>query len=128
MKDTGFDIEKFVKDDDLGRSKNKKVISDYCTNLNKKAKLGKIQPVIGRDIEIEQLENILKKAKKNNPILVGRAGVGKTAIVEGLAKRIVEGKVPEALKNAQIYELRVMDMVKGTSFRGVFEQRMSDLL
>jgi ATP-dependent Clp protease ATP-binding subunit ClpA len=128
MKESGFNIDKFIKDDNLGKSKNKKVIDESCTNLNKKAKEGKILPVIGRDLEIEQVVNILKKARKNNPILVGKAGVGKTAIVEGLAKKIVDGQVPEALKRAVIYELRVMDMVKGTSFRVQFEQKMSDLL
>lgn len=128
LKDSGLDIEKFIKDDNLGKSRNKKLIAELCTNLNLKAKEDKVQAVIGRDLEVEQLINILKKAKKNNPVLVGKAGVGKTAIVEGLAKRIVDGDVPVALKNAVIYELRVMDMVKGTSFRGQFEQKMSDLL
>lgn len=128
LKDSGLDIERFIKDDNLGKSRNKKLITELCTNLNLKAKEGKVQAVIGRDLEVEQLVNILKKAKKNNPVLVGKAGVGKTAIVEGLAKRITEGDVPAALKNAVIYELRVMDMVKGTSFRGQFEQKMSDLL
>jgi ATP-dependent Clp protease ATP-binding subunit ClpA len=128
IKDSGFDIDKFIKDDDLGKSRDKKLIDKHCTNLNKKAKEEKLQPVIGRELEIEQLVNILKKARKNNPVLVGKAGVGKTAIVEGLAKRIVEKNVPDALRSAVIYELRVMDMVKGTSFRGQFEQNMSDLL
>lgn len=128
IKDSGFNIEKFIKDDGQNKSQNKKLISEHCTNLNARARDGKLLPVIGRDVEIEQLVNILKKARKNNPVLVGKAGTGKTAIVEGLAKRIVEGKVPPALQRAVIYELRVMDMVKGTSFRGQFEQKMSDLL
>lgn len=128
LDDSGFDVEKFVKDFESNRNESKNLISELCTNLNEKAEAGKIQEVIGRQVEIEQLTNILKKFKKNNPILVGKAGVGKTAIVEGLAKKIVAGDVPDALKNAVIYELRVMDMVKGTSFRGQFEQKMSDLL
>ena len=128
IRESGFDVEKFVKDDDLGKSRNKKLIDEHCTNLNKKALDGKLLPVIGRELEIEQVVNILKKARKNNPVLVGKAGVGKTAIVEGLAKCIVEKKVPAALENAVVYELRVMDLVKGTSFRGQFEQKMSDLL
>lgn len=128
MKESGFDVGKFIKDDDLGKSKNKKLIDEHCTNLNKKAREGKLHEVIGREEEIEQLVNILKKARKNNPVLNGKAGVGKTAIVEGLAKRIVEGNVPDALKKAVIYELQPMNMVKGTSFRGQFEQKMSDLL
>lgn len=128
LKDSGFDIEKFIKDEAEGKANKKKLIEKLCTNLNEKAKSGKITAVIGRENEIEQLVNILKKARKNNPVLNGKAGVGKTAIVEGLAKRIVEGDVPEALKNAVIYELQPMNMVKGTSYRGQFEQNMSDLL
>lgn len=128
LQQSGFDIEKFEKDFENNRNESKNLIAELCTNLNEKAEAGKIQEVIGRQIEIEQLTNILKKMKANNPVLVGKAGVGKTAIVEGLAKKIVNGEVPDALKNAVIYELRVMDMVKGTSFRGQFEQKMSDLL
>jgi ATP-dependent Clp protease ATP-binding subunit ClpA len=128
FKDSKLNIEKFKKDFNSGRSNKKSLINELCSNLNKKAIDGKVHEVIGRDLEIEQLTNILKKAKKSNPILVGSAGVGKTAIVEGLAKKIVQGDVPQALSKAVIYELRVMDMVKGTSFRGQFEQKMSDLL
>lgn len=128
IKESGFNIEKFIKDDNLGKSNNKSLIKELCVNLNERARNGKIQTVIGRDREIDQLVNILKKARKNNPVLVGKAGVGKTAIVEGLAKRIEDGDVPKALKGAVIYELQVMNMVKGTSFRGQFEQKMSDLL
>lgn len=128
LKLSKFDIEKFIKDDESGKSDKESIINKFCTNLNEKAQKGKIQPVIGREIEIEQLVNILKKARKNNPVLTGKAGVGKTAIVEGLAKRIQEGNVPTSLKNAVVYELQVMNMVKGTSFRGQFEQNMSDLL
>lgn len=128
MKDSGFQIDKFIKDYNQGKPKIKKIINEYCINLNNKAKEGKLLKVLCRDLEIEQLLNVLKKAVKNNPVLIGKAGVGKTAIVEGLAKKIVEGDIPEKLKNAVIYELRVMDMVKGTSFRGQFEQKMSDLL
>lgn len=128
LKDSGFDVDKFLKDDKLGKSKNKKLMDEHCVNLNQRAIDGKLQSVIGRDEEVAQLINILAKARKNNPVLVGRAGVGKTAIVEGLAKKIVEGAVPDALKQAVVYELQVMNMVKGTQFRGQFEQKMSDLL
>ena len=128
IKDSGFNVDKFIDDERKGKNQNKSVIDEHCTNLNQRAESGKLLPVIGRDIEVDQLINILKKARKNNPVLVGKAGVGKTAIVEGLAKRIVDGNVPEALKNAVVYELQVMNMVKGTSFRGQFEQKMSDLL
>lgn len=128
IKDSKFDIEKFIKDENLGKAQNKPIIDELCTNLNNKAKEGKLQTVIGRESEIDQLINILNKARKNNPILVGKAGTGKTAIVEGLAKRIVEGNVPNGLKNAIIYNLEIVNIVKGTSFRGQFEQKMSDLL
>ena len=128
FKDSGLDIEKFLKDDKLGKAKNKKLMDEHCVNLNEKASQGKLQPVIGREQEVEQLINILAKARKNNPILVGKAGTGKTAIVEGLAKKIVEGDVPENLSKAVVFELQVMNMVKGTQFRGQFEQKMSDLL
>lgn len=128
IKDSGFNIEKFISDDIKGKSKQKGVIEEHCVNLNQKAMDGKLLPVIGREKEIDDVVNILKKMRKNNPVLTGAAGVGKTAIVEGLAKRIVEGNVPEALSNAVIFELQVMNMVKGTSFRGQFEQKMSDLL
>lgn len=128
LKESKFDIEKFLKDEELGKSNQKSTLDEFCTNLNKKAKEGKLQPVIGREEEIEQLVYILKKARKNNPILVGKAGTGKTAIVEGLAKKIVEGNVPESLKKAVVYSLETVNMVKNTSFRGQFEQRMSDLL
>ena len=128
LKNSKFDYEKFIKDFDSNKTESRQLIKELCTNLNEKAKANKLYEVIGRSLEIEQLTNILKKMKKSNPVLVGRAGVGKTAIVEGLAQKIVNGEVPDALKNAVIYELRVMDMVKGTSFRGQFEQKMSDLL
>ena len=129
LKDSKFNIEKFIKDEESGKSvRQKSIIDELCTNYNKKAEKGELAPVIGRDQEIEQVITILKKARKNNPVLVGRAGVGKTAIIEGLAQRIQKGDVPTSLKNAVIYELQVMNMVKGTQFRGVFEQKMSDLL
>lgn len=128
FKDSKFDYEKFIKDEESGKKNGKSVIDELCTNLNEAAQNGKIQPVIGRESEIDQSINILNKARKNNPILVGKAGVGKTAIAEGLALKIIEGNVPDSLKNAVIYKLEIVDMVKGTSFRGQFEQKVSDLM
>lgn len=128
IKESGFDIEKFIQDDEQGKSNQESFIKKYCTNLNEKAESGKLLKVIGREKEIEQIVNILSKARKNNPILTGLAGTGKTAIVEGLAKKIIEKDVPKSLENAVIYELQVMNMVKGTTYRGQFEQNMSDLL
>lgn len=128
LKDSKLNIDKFIKNYTAGKTKGSSVLDEICTNLNTQASEGKLLSVIGREAEIEQLTNILKKARKNNPVLVGKAGVGKTAIVEGLAKKIAEGNVPEAIRDAVIYELRIMDIVKGTTFRGQFEQKMSDLL
>lgn len=128
FKDAKFDFEKFIKDEDSGKTKSKPILDELCTNLNAEAKAGKLQQAIGRDSEIDQVINILNKARKNNPVLVGRAGTGKTAIAEGLALRIVEGNVPDSLKGATIYKLEIVNIVKGTSYRGQFEQKLSDLM
>jgi ATP-dependent Clp protease ATP-binding subunit ClpA len=123
-----FQVKRFLEDDRKGKSETKGVLKEYCQNLNELALEGKIFPAIGREKELNRTMNILKKLRKNNPILVGEAGVGKTAIVEGLALQITRGDVPDFLKNAVIYNLQVMNMVKGTQFRGQFEERMSQLL
>lgn len=103
-------------------------LEKFCTNLNELALSGKLNEVIGRSNEIEQMIHILNKTRKNNPILVGKAGTGKTAIVEGLALKIIKGDVPEKMKNAVIYNLEIMNIVKDTSFRGQFEKNMSDMM
>ncbi|CAH2599344.1 ATP-dependent Clp protease ATP-binding subunit ClpA [Rhodovastum atsumiense] len=99
-------------------------LSNYCVNLNKKAMQGKIDPLIGRDTEIERTIQILCRRTKNNPLFVGDPGVGKTAIAEGLAKRIVEGDVPEVLSKATIYALDMGALLAGTRYRGDFEERL----
>ena len=99
-------------------------LSNYCVNLNKKAMAGKIDPLIGRDQEIERTIQILCRRTKNNPLYVGDPGVGKTAIAEGLAKRIVEGDVPEVLIKSTIYALDMGSMLAGTRYRGDFEERL----
>nr|WP_294525553.1 ATP-dependent Clp protease ATP-binding subunit ClpA [uncultured Rhodopila sp.] len=99
-------------------------LSNYCVNLNKKAMAGKIDPLIGRDIEIERTIQILCRRTKNNPLYVGDPGVGKTAIAEGLAKRIVEGDVPEVLAKSTIYALDMGSLLAGTRYRGDFEERL----
>jgi ATP-dependent Clp protease ATP-binding subunit ClpE len=104
------------------------VLDGYGQNLTELAKTGLIDPVIGRDDEIAQLIEILNRRNKNNPVLIGEAGVGKTAIVEGLALRIKEGNVPAKLKNKQIVSLDVASLTSGTSYRGQFEERMKLLL
>ena len=104
--------------------KNQDGLSAYCVNLNKKAQAGKIDPLIGRDSEIERTIQILCRRTKNNPLYVGDPGVGKTAIAEGLAKRIVEGDVPEVLAKSTIYALDMGALLAGTRYRGDFEERL----
>src|SRR5271167_2625617 len=99
-------------------------LSTYCVNLNKKATAGKIDPLIGRENEIERTIQILCRRTKNNPLYVGDPGVGKTAIAEGLAKRIVEGDVPEVLAKSTIYALDMGALLAGTRYRGDFEERL----
>ncbi len=99
-------------------------LSNYCVNLNKKAQTGKIDPLIGRESEIERTIQILCRRTKNNPLYVGDPGVGKTAIAEGLAKRIVEGDVPEVLAKSTIYALDMGALLAGTRYRGDFEERL----
>ena len=96
----------------------------YCVNLNEKARKGRIDPLIGRDAEIERTIQILCRRQKNNPLLVGDPGVGKTAIAEGLARMIVQGEVPEVLKNATIFSLDMGTLLAGTRYRGDFEERV----
>ena len=97
---------------------------NYCVNLNKKAMAGKIDPLIGRELEIERTIQILCRRTKNNPLYVGDPGVGKTAIAEGLAKRIVEGDVPEVLAKSTIFALDMGALLAGTRYRGDFEERL----
>ncbi|GGG51945.1 ATP-dependent Clp protease ATP-binding subunit ClpA [Caldovatus sediminis] len=99
-------------------------LSNYCVNLNRKAQQGKIDPLIGRETEIERTIQILCRRTKNNPLYVGDPGVGKTAIAEGLAKRIVEGDVPEVLLKSTIYALDMGSLLAGTRYRGDFEERL----
>ncbi len=106
----------------------KKNLSTYCTNLNKKALEGKIDRIVGRDREIDRMIQILCRRQKNNPCLIGEPGVGKTAIAEELAWRIVEERVPEALCGFEIWQLDLTSLVAGTQFRGQFESRILALL
>jgi ATP-dependent Clp protease ATP-binding subunit ClpA len=100
----------------------------FTLNLNEEAKAQRIDPLIGRQKEVERIVHILARRKKNNPLLVGDAGVGKTAIVEGLARKIVEGEVPQALKNACIYSLDMGALMAGTRYRGDFEERVKQVV
>ncbi|MGX7033089.1 ATP-dependent Clp protease ATP-binding subunit [Pediococcus argentinicus] len=111
-----------------GGNNSGSLLGQYGLNLTDLARQGKIDPVIGRDKEIERVIEILNRRTKNNPVLIGEAGVGKTAVVEGLAQRIVEGSVPQKLTNKQIVRLDVVSLVQGTGIRGQFEQRMQQLM
>ncbi|MCR2056921.1 AAA family ATPase [Campylobacter helveticus] len=107
---------------------NANPLLNYTINLNTLANEGKIDPLIGREFELERMMQILLRRKKNNPILIGEAGVGKTAIVEGLALRISQGLVPEKLKNAQIFTLDLTGLLSGTKYRGDFERRIKEII
>ncbi|MBI0022233.1 ATP-dependent Clp protease ATP-binding subunit [Lactobacillus sp. W8172] len=104
------------------------LLDQYGTDLTALAKKGKIDPVIGRDKEIARVIEILNRRTKNNPVLIGEAGVGKTAVVEGLAQQIVDGSVPAKLQDKRIISLNVVSLVQGTGIRGQFEQRMQQLI
>ena len=111
-----------------GKNGKRKFLESYCISLTQKAKDGKLDPVIGRTQEIERVVQILNRRQKNNPCLIGEPGVGKTAIAEGLAQRIVEGEVPFKLRDKEVYLLDLTALVAGTQFRGQFESRMKGLI
>lgn len=111
-----------------GGRNGKGILGQYGINLTDLARQGKIDPVIGRDNEIKRVIEILNRRTKNNPVLIGEAGVGKTAVVEGLAQAIVSGQVPEKLANKEIIRLDVVSLVQGTGIRGQFEKRMQQLM
>ena len=107
---------------------NSSPLDNYTQNLNAQALAGKVDPLIGRDKELERVIQILCRRRKNNPLLVGEAGVGKTAIAEGLARRIVEGNIPELLEKSTVYSLDMGALLAGTKYRGDFEQRLKAVL
>ncbi|MBB3389393.1 ATP-dependent Clp protease ATP-binding subunit ClpA [Rhizobium sp. BK275] len=115
-------------EEESGPKKQQDALKAYCVNLNEKAKGGKIDPLIGRNAEVNRTIQILCRRSKNNPLYVGDPGVGKTAIAEGLAKRIVEGKVPEALADATIFSLDMGTLLAGTRYRGDFEERLKQVV
>ena len=134
LKDAGFTEDELRKAIDELRKGNKvtsqsaedtyEALSKYAINLNERARSGKLDPVIGRDEEIRRVLQILSRRTKNNPILIGEPGVGKTAIAEGLAQRIVRGDVPENLKTKQIFSLDMGALIAGAKYKGEFEERL----
>ena len=118
-----------MDDDNENRIKpSKNPLSEYTVNLNAEVKAGRIDPLIGRKHEMERLVQILCRRRKNNPLLVGEAGVGKTALAEGLAHQIVNGDIPDALKEAEVYALDMGSLLAGTKYRGDFEARVKSVL
>ena len=121
------DLEK-VGDGDANEPESNNALEQFTTNLNKEALEGRIDPLIGRTVEVERVVQILARRSKNNPLLVGESGVGKTAIAEGLAKLITENKVPDLIKDSVIYSLDMGALLAGTKYRGDFEERLKEVL
>jgi ATP-dependent Clp protease ATP-binding subunit ClpA len=123
----GVEEEADTKSGDEPKKKGD-ALDAYCINLNKKAREGKIDPLIGREAEISRTIQVLCRRQKNNPLFVGDAGVGKTAIAEGLARRIVHGEVPDVLKGATVFSLDMGTLLAGTRYRGDFEERLKQVI
>ena len=121
-------IEETPRIESDSKKPKKSSLEKYTINLCEKAKAGKIDPLLGREEEVTRTVQVLSRRRKNNPLFVGQAGVGKTAIAEGIAKKIVDGKVPEVLKEASIYSLDIGVLIAGTKYRGDFEKRLKAVL
>ncbi len=117
-----------ASDEAGGEEKAPSALESYATNLNEEAKRGVIDPLVGRQEEVERVIQVLCRRRKNNPLLVGESGVGKTAIAEGLAKMIVDGEVPDVIANSTVYSLDLGALLAGTKYRGDFEKRLKNLL
>src|SRR5829696_3736151 len=117
-----------VEDDGQEDQKVANPLESFCVDLTQRAREGKIDPLTGRADELERMIQVLSRRRKNNPLLIGEPGVGKTALAEGLALRIVDNKVPESLKDASVYALDLGSLVAGTRYRGDFEERVKQVL
>ncbi|WP_290702913.1 ATP-dependent Clp protease ATP-binding subunit ClpA [Amphritea sp.] len=124
----GHTSEEGLLEGDTATEKDKSPLANFSVNLNEQAMSGRIDPLVGRDDEVERVIQILSRRRKNNPLLVGEAGVGKTAIAEGLAKHIVEGLVPDVIASSIVYSLDLGALLAGTKYRGDFEKRLKGLL
>ena len=128
MNAAGVDAKEYQEELQEGQKSGGSMMEQFCTDMTARAEEGKLDPVVGREEEMYRLMQVLSRRTKNNPCLVGEPGVGKTAIIEGLAQRIAAGVVPEKMKDKRIYTLDLPGLIAGSKYRGEFEERMKGLI